>query len=225
VRCSAHRAAFLWALLSIPGAALGSGNSPSDSTVFVARRGWHVDIGLAVEELTPALKSVAAQLPATRYAFFGFADKHYLLAAKRNAPVLLGALLPGAGIILLTGLANSPQQAFGEKQVIALRLDAGEMAALQFFVWTSLRSQGGSIDVYQKGPYEDSAYFLATQKYSALHTCNTWAAEALRAAGFRVHTRGVIFARQLWTQALRVQNGQAAPLRGQGASLLIDASP
>jgi Protein of unknown function (DUF2459) len=209
---------FFCTVLMISGAGVASGASASDLTVFIARRGWHVDIGLAVGELTPPLSSVAAKLPAARYAFFGFADKHYLLAAKRNAPVLLAALWPGAGIILLTGLANSPQQAFGEKQVIALHLDAGQMEALQSFVWKSLRTEDGSIEVYQQGPYEDSAYFLATQKYSALHTCNTWAAEALRAAGLRAHTHAVIFAGQLWTQARRLERGQGVAPRAQGVA-------
>src|SRR5579859_2801679 len=80
------------------------------SSVFVARRGWHIDIGLKVEDLGSPLASTAAQLPEARYAFFGFADKHYLLASKHNAPVLLSALWPGAGIILLTGLTNTPQE-------------------------------------------------------------------------------------------------------------------
>ena len=180
------------------------------STLFVARRGWHIDIGLGVEDLSPPLSSMAAYLPEARYAFFGFADKHYLLAPKRNAPVLLSALWPGAGILLATGLANSPQQAFGEHQVVALQIDGAHLAALQAFIWKSLRTQDGSIAAYRQGPYDGSAYFLATPKYSAFHTCNTWGAEALKAAGFHVHTHGVLFAGQLWVQARRLEREQAS---------------
>jgi len=50
------------------------------------------------------------------------------------------------------------------------------------------------------GPYDGSRYFGARARYSALHTCNTWAAEAIRAAGWPVHTGAVIFAGQLWRQ-------------------------
>ena len=180
-------------------------SSAAESTVFVARRGWHIDVGVAVEDLSPPLASAASHMPSARYVFFGFADKHYLLAKKRNAPVLLSALWPGASIILLTALENSPQEAFGEKHVVALQLGAEGLAALQAFVWKSLRTQDGAIEVYRQGPYEGSAYFLARPKYSALHTCNTWGAEALKAAGFRVHTAGVIFAGQLWIQARRLK--------------------
>jgi hypothetical protein len=180
----------------------------SESTVFIARRGWHIDIGLALEDLSPPLTGVAPHLPGARYVFFGFADKHYLLAPKRNAPVLLSALWPGASIILATGLSNFPQEAFGEKQVVALQVDGGSLAALQLFIWQSLRTQDGSIEVYRQGPYEGSVYFLARQKYSAFHTCNTWGAEALKAAGFHVHTHGVLFAGQLWVQVRRLKREQ-----------------
>lgn len=193
-----------------------------DSTLFVARRGWHIDIGLAVENLSPPLTSVASNQPGARYVFFGFADKHYLLATKRNAPVLLGALWPGASIILLTSLENSPQQAFGEKQVVALQLDAERLAALQAFIWKSLRTQDGSVASYGPGPYEGSAYYLAVPKYSAFHTCNTWGAEALKAAGFRVHTRGVLLAGQLWVQVRRLKREQDRSSASR-ASLLDDA--
>ena len=187
-------------------------SAAGEPTVLVARRGWHIDVGLAVENLSPPLASLAAHLPDAKYTFFGFADKHYLLAPKRNAPVLLSALWPGAGIILATGLPNSPREAFGENHVIALQLDEANLAALQSFIWKSLRTNGANVDIYQHGPYEGSAYFLASQKYSAFHTCNTWGAEALQAAGFRVHTHGVLFAGQLWVQARRLKRDQDAAL-------------
>jgi len=186
----------------------GACRSAESSTLFVARRGWHIDLGLAVEDLSQPLAGIASHVPGSRYAFFGFGDRHYLLAAKHNAPVLVAALWPGAGIVLLTDLSNSPQEAFGATNVITLQLDAEQMQDLQSFIWKSLRSHGGSVDVYREGPYDGSAYFLASEKYSAFHTCNTWGAQALKAAGFHVHTGGIVFAHQLWSQARRLSREQ-----------------
>jgi hypothetical protein len=182
------------------------------SNIYVARRGWHVDIGLSTDDLAAPLDTIAADLPGAHYVFFGFADKHYLLAKHHNPPVLLRALWPGDGIMLVTGLALAPGEAFGEKHVISLGLDAEEMHALQSFIWKTLRTQGDSVNVYQTGPYEGSVYYLAAPKYSAVHTCNTWAAEALRAAGFHVHTAGIVFAGQLWSQASRLKRMQEREL-------------
>lgn len=178
------------------------------STIYVVRRGWHIDVGLPVDALSAPLNAVIPGLPGARKLFFGFADKHYLLAAHRNGPVLLAALWPGPGIMLVTGLSGSAEQGFGQKHVIALQIGPDENRALQAFIWKSLLTQHGAIQVYRPGPYEGSVYFLAAPKYSALHTCNTWAAQALRAAGFRVHSAGVIFAGQLWMQARRLKRAQ-----------------
>jgi hypothetical protein len=184
-------------------------NAGSDSsTIYVARRGWHIDIGMAAADLLPPLNQAAAPLPGSSYIFFGFADKHYLLAANHKAPVLLSALWPGASILLTTGLTNSPAEGFGATHVITLSVTKDQMRDLQAFIWRSLRTQDDVLKVYRDGPYEGSVYFLAAQKYSAFHTCNTWGAEALRAAGFHVHTAGVIFAGQLWVQARRLNRRQ-----------------
>jgi hypothetical protein len=203
---------------------VATANAAADSsTIYVARRGWHIDIGMAAADLSPPLNQAAAYLPDAKYVFFGFADKHYLLAANHNAPVLLSALWPGAGILLTTGLSNSPAQAFGRTHVITLNVPQNQMRDLQTFIWLSLRTQDDLLKVYRQGPYEGSVYFLAAQKYSAFHTCNTWGAEALRAAGFHVHTAGIIFAGQLWTQARRLKRLQDTTLE-LGASLLSGTS-
>jgi hypothetical protein len=198
----------------------GAANAGAEtSTVYVARRGWHIDIGVAAQELSPPLAQAAAELPGARFVFFGFADKHYLLAENHDAPVLLSALFPGAGILLTTGLANSPAEAFGTAHVISLIVPQEQMRALQSFIWRSLRTQDALLKVYREGPYEGSVYFLAAPKYSAFHTCNTWGAQALRAAGFQVHTAGVVFAWQLWVQARRLKRLQDREAAA-GASLL-----
>jgi hypothetical protein len=190
--------------------ALNAAAVDAGSTVYIARRGWHIDIGLAAEDLSAPLASIAVHVPDTRYAFFGFGDKHYLLAAKHGPPVLFSALWQGAGVILLTGIANTPQDAFGGNRVVALKVTAAQMVALQSFIEHSFRSA----DVYHPGPYDGSAFFLASQKYSALHTCNTWGAEALKAAGLGAHAKGVIFASQLWAQAKRLERAQENPPSG-----------
>ena len=175
------------------------------STVYVARRGWHVDVGIEVTELVAPLASAAAGMPGTRYVFFGFGDRHYLLAKKRNAPVLLAALWPGAGIMLVTGLSSSPQAAFGVDQVISLQLTPEQMRALQAFIWNTLDTRSGALTVYAPGPYPGSVYFAATTKYSALRTCNTWVAQALRISGLPIHSGGVVFAGQVWSRVQHLE--------------------
>jgi uncharacterized protein (TIGR02117 family) len=183
------------------------------STIYVARRGWHIDVGMDVADLADSLEATATHLPGARYVFFGFGDRHYLAAKKHNAPVLLSAMWPGGGIVLVTALSASPGEAFGASHVTSLTVSAEQMQALRSFIWASLETQHGALLEPLPGPYEDSLYFIATAKYSALHTCNTWAAQALRATGFRVHTAGIIFAGQLWRQVRRLEREERAAAR------------
>jgi hypothetical protein len=189
-----------WIAASRPAA----GDTPTD-VVYVVRRGWHVDLGFAATTLVPPLAALAGDFPGARYLLFGFGDRHYLLARRRNAPVLLAALWPGAGLILTTGLATDPDTAFGAAQVIALHVTPSQLRSVQGAVWNSLQKRDDAVAAYAPGPYQGSEYFAAVPRYSATHTCNTWVAENLKAAGLPVRSTGVLFAGQLWQQVRRLR--------------------
>ncbi len=184
------------------------GGAAGSAIIYVARRGWHIDIGFDVAEMRAPL-----EFPGARFLFFGFGDEHYLLAKHRNGPVLLGALWPGPGMILATGLTASPGEAFGGAHVVALQVTAAQLQSAEDFVQRSFaggKDDTGRVKPYARGPYEGSWYFASKDRYSALHTCNTWAAEVLKAGGLRVRSAGVIFASQLWRQVRRLEREQAS---------------
>jgi Protein of unknown function (DUF2459) len=207
----------IWLSFLLWAAPLAADSEQGASVVYAARRGWHIDIGFAAEDLAAPLNTIAADLPGVRYLFFGFGDKHYLLAKNHHAPQMLAALWPGSGIMLVTGLMGTPDAAFGAESVVTLRLSAEQMRVLQSFIWKSFLSENDTLNVYQNGQYENSLYFLATSNYSAFHTCNTWGAEALHMSGLPIHSTGVIFAGQLWSQVER--EGRRSQAATSGASL------
>ncbi|HEY6457972.1 MAG TPA: DUF2459 domain-containing protein [Steroidobacteraceae bacterium] len=175
----------------------------SPVAVYIARRKWHIDVGFAAADLEPALVPVRAEFASAKYLFFGFGDRRYLLTKSKTPPLLLRALWPGPALLLVTAIKDSPDFAFGPSQVIRLELSADQAHALQSFIRTSI--PGSHPSPLAPGPYPDSAYYPASQPYSALHTCNTWAAEALRAGGQHIRSTGVIFAGQLWHQLTRLR--------------------
>ena len=185
-----------------PLAHVEAGGSPV--TVYVARRKWHIDVGFAAADLDPSLQPVKAEFTAARYLFFGFGDRHYLLTRSKTPPLLLRALWPGPALLLVTAIKDSPEFAFGSSQLLRLELSAAQAHALQAFIRASIPDS--NLAPLAAGPYEDSAYYRASQSYSALYTCNTWAAEALGAGGERIRSRGVIFAGQLWHQLVRLRD-------------------
>jgi hypothetical protein len=224
--------ASLAALLSTPHSSAAEPPAVDSAVIYVIRRGWHVDVGFDAAELQPPLKSLLTEFPGARYLIFGFGDRRYLLAKNRNAPVLLAALWPGRGMLLVTGLTSSPQDAFGADHMAALAVTADQARGAQTFIWQSLDQReknqrenlNGAADrmtFVERGPYEGSLFFSAAPTYSAFHTCNTWAAEALKSATLPVHSAGVIFAGQLWGQVRRLERKLAHELspKQPGASL------
>jgi Protein of unknown function (DUF2459) len=199
----------VWVLLLL-GASPAWAERAVTPTVYVARRGWHIDVGFATQDLREPLRSIAKNFPEAKFVFFGFGDMHYLADEKnQHGPAMIAALWPGRGIILVTTLQAAPSEAFGSTQVVTLDATETQLQATQDYIWKSLAVTGPQgIEVYRAGPYAGGYYFLATPKYSAFHTCNTWAAQTLRAAGFPIRARGVLFAHQLWSQVRRTHQLQ-----------------
>jgi uncharacterized protein (TIGR02117 family) len=182
-------------------------NDRTTSFIYVVRRSWHIDIGFAVTDVKAPLTSLAGDYPTARYLEFGFGDRHYLMTRDHGPSTLLAALWPGPGLVLMTALTGTPQQAFGADNVVMLPVTPSQSRQIQAFIWETVSmtsSQTGSVKPIATGPYEGSVFFAAGPKYSAVYTCNTWAAEALRSAPLPVHSTGVEFSGQVWSQVKRI---------------------
>ena len=176
--------------------------------IYVVKRHWHTDIGFSAGDMALPLAAVRSQFPAARYLLFGFGDRHYLINRDRGIGGLVGALWPGQGVVLVTGLAGTPEQAFGADEVIRLTLSADQTRRLEHFVWNTLGRTDGVANVVAAGPYDASFYYASVRRYSGVNTCNTWTAAALGAAGLPVHSFGVEFSGQVWRQVRRIEQQQ-----------------
>jgi uncharacterized protein (TIGR02117 family) len=194
--------------------------------VYVVRRGWHIDIGIAREDVQPPLLQVAAALPEAHYLLFGFGDRSYLLHG--GAGHMVAALWGGAGLVVVTSLGSQqPGQVFGPDNVREVPLTPQQMSGLQAFIGRSFAAHDGALEPVPPGAHavgSFSAFYESAQHYSALHTCNTWAAEVLQSAQLPINSSGVEFAWQLWQQVLRLGSqggGTYGYARGTQHALLI----
>lgn len=173
-------------------------------TMYVVRRGWHIDVGFAAADLVEPLDFAREQFPDARFFAFGFGDRRYLHARNPAFRNMLAALWPGDGLILVTALNGTPQQAFGDSQVVELTLTATQTMQAQRRITASLSLQDGRPQSDGPGPYEGSAYWRSSRRYSAAFTCNTWAGQVLASGGLSLPVHGVIFAGQVWRPVLRL---------------------
>jgi uncharacterized protein (TIGR02117 family) len=194
-------------------AAASEADSGPRIIIYVIKRRWHTDIGFNAADVPLPLAAVRSMLPTARYLLFGFGDRHYLMNKGRSTAGLLGAVWPGPGVVLVTGLTATPEKAFGSEGVIRLTLSADQARRLEGFVWKTLVTTDGAPNALGAGPYAGSYYYAATVGYSGLNTCNTWTAEALKAAGLPVTSFGVELSGQVWHQVRKIQLKQGAAAR------------
>jgi uncharacterized protein (TIGR02117 family) len=190
--------------------------------IYVIKRSWHTDIGFDAADLHLPLASLRPMLPGARYLVFGFGDRHYFMHHGESIETTLGAAWPGPGLVLMTGLTGTPEQAFGADGVARLTLSASQARGLESFVWNTLATSDDAATALAAGPYDGSFYYASTTRYSGLHTCNTWTAEGLQAAGLPVHSFAVEFAGQVWRQVHKIQRQQD---KSPGGAVLRHTSP
>jgi len=188
--------------------------TPSDdpaTTIDVVERDWHTDVCIRTEDADARLMRLVVGYDGSHYLCFGFGDRHYLLSRERGPMTLLSALLPGAGAILLTILRDTPAAAFGADNVVRLGVSPQGLAQLRKFLGDAVQTDSSGAPVgLGDGPYPGGLYFGATADYAGFYTCNTWTADALRAAGIPIHGP-VLFAEGVMGQ-VRQAPGVAHPV-------------
>jgi hypothetical protein len=168
----------------------------------VIHRGWHTDVGFSVSDLHGPLADLSKAFPGAQYLIFGFGDRHYVLAKDKNFGEMLAAIWPGPGMVLATGLAATPERAFGQADAVRIQISQAQADAAAAFVRKSLLIDGrGAAHAYAPGPYAGSLFYESATSYAGWRTCNTWTAQALHAANLPVHTQGVLLSWQVWDQA------------------------
>ncbi len=179
------------------------------AVVWVLSRGWHTQIGLTADELTGGLATFRDIYPGMRAIMFGYGKRTFMTArADRASEYLLGPF-PGPAVIETVGLRSLPPDAYGQDGMVALALPPGGAASLSAYIWNDIaHDHTGAPRLVGPGRYEGSRFYGAVSGYNLAHTCNTWIASALQAAGLLVSGQGVIFSGQAMARAERAAAAQ-----------------
>jgi uncharacterized protein (TIGR02117 family) len=169
--------------------------------IYVISGGWHTELALPVEALGSTLAALKPDFPTARYLVFGWGARDYYMSQSSGIGDLLRAAAPGPAVMLVIPLQISPEAFFGASNVFVLPASRQGIQHLSEFLWEYLvDEQKGSLDRVGTGPYPQSVFYASAGTYNLGHTCNTWTAEALRAAGLPVNAAGVVFAGQVLDQ-------------------------
>jgi uncharacterized protein (TIGR02117 family) len=178
-----------------------AGSASGTELIYVISGGWHTELGLPLEALSGPLAALNRDFPSARYLVFGWGARGYYMAQNPGVGDLLRATTPGPAVMLVIPLQISPEMFFGASNVFVLPAPPDGIRRLSQFMWDNLdKDETGAPNGIGVGPYPQSVFYISTGTYNLGHTCNTWTAEALRAAGLPVSAAGVVFAGQVLDQ-------------------------
>jgi uncharacterized protein (TIGR02117 family) len=158
-------------------------------TIYLANNGLHADIvmparahGLDWEPIVPK-DGFAAPDPKSRWVAFGSGEERVYLETPRwrdIKPKTVWSALTGGKRVMHVEWVSNPD--YVDR---AIRLRPEEYRRL----WAALRADfkldenGRTMHIDHPGYGRSDAFYWATGRFSALHTCNTWVASRLRIAG------------------------------------------
>lgn len=183
--------------------------------VYVLGRGWHTEIGLPAEELHGGLEAFRTIYPGARTVMFGYGKRTFMVAPPDDISEYMLGPVPGPAVIEVVGLNASPPEAYGPDGIVTLVLPPGGAEKISAFLWNDLRhNEAGGPLLVAAGHFPGSEFYGARSGYGLFHTCNTWTAEALAAAGLPVDADALVFAHQTMS---RVASAATAQCRAAGA--------
>jgi uncharacterized protein (TIGR02117 family) len=173
----------------------------ADVAAYVIGDGWHTDIALPVSAITGPLQAVTHDFPTAHYLRFGWGQRTWYMAGQHTTGDALRALFPAPAAMLVTPLDQAPPSTTAGSQAFAVGLTTAGARHMADYIWAAFEQPIKGIPGrfgFDRDP--GGIFYAAHGTYSGTYTCNTWAADALRAGGIPVTSAGVVFAGQLTKQ-------------------------
>lgn len=184
----------------------------SAGSVSLLTEGWHTDIALPAAEAAGPLGRFRRLFPGARMLIFGYGKRTFMIAPAHTIGEWIIGPFPGPAAIEVSAISADAATAYGAGHVQTLALPPGGAARLSAFLWHALATDVAGNPLYiAQGNWPGSLFYEARSRYGLLHTCNTWSAEALAAAGLPVAPAGIIFSGTLDDRARELQTQSPIP--------------
>ncbi len=180
-----------------------------DYVAYAVSNGWHVGVVVPagrINALLPELKKRFEKNAAAgvNYYEIGWGDQGFYEAKEITTLMAVQAMFNSPGSVMHVVAVHNPAKAFDKSklnkssQVVKFCLTEAQLANLEKYIVSSFATTTkGELISRRPGLYGDSQFFEAAGTYHFLNSCNTWAAKALRSAGFDVSPTFKLFASQV----------------------------
>ena len=181
---------------------VGAQDAGSSTAVHVVSNGWHSGLVLQPAQLSASVWPEVADFAGSRYVELGWGDAAAYTADHLTTGLGLGAAFHSTASALYLAAFTAPlHERFESLDVVMVPLEPPALDALARFIRQSFaRDRWGHVIRLGPGSFEESAFYLATDRYHVFNTCNTWVARALRSAGRPITPAVTLTAAQLMQQ-------------------------
>ncbi|HEY1268997.1 MAG TPA: DUF2459 domain-containing protein [Candidatus Binatia bacterium] len=169
------------------------------SVFFLNHNGWHSGLAFRRADIPPNLLPEAVDFPSAESLEFGWGDWDFYQASHAGPGLATRVAFFSRGSTLhVVGFNGAARDYFTEAEVYELTVSGeGFRNLIQFISDTFMRESG---EKPRPGLYPDSQFYPARGRFHLFRNCNTWAAEALRAAELPVDPYRVVTAGNLSSQ-------------------------
>lgn len=183
----------------------GSGNGKTKS-VFVAIHGWHSGIVVKAADMDANQWPEIADFAQAEHVEIGWGDWDYYQHPNPGlGTALKAAFWSSRSVLHVAGFKGSPAQVFHASDIIEISLSERDFKRLiEYISQTFLRPETDPSLPSRPGLYLDGRFYSARGSFHLFRTCNTWVAEALRAAGLPITPVYAISAGNLGYQVKRI---------------------
>lgn len=153
--------------------------------VWVVSHGWHTGIIVRTGDIPEGAWPERAHYPEAEYLEVGWGDREYYPASDPSiGDALRAALGPSAAVLHVVGLTYHPTRILSSSELVALEIgESGFQRLIDFIAATHDRAGAERAEPIDPGLYLDSHFYPALGSFHLFNNCNTWVADALRAAG------------------------------------------
>jgi uncharacterized protein (TIGR02117 family) len=170
--------------------------------VFMVDNGWHAALVVRTADISTSALPELGDFPQAEYLEISWGDAEYF--PDRDAGffgALKAAFWSSGSVIHVVGFSGSVEKAYPGAEIIEIAVAEDRFdKMLRYLSDDFLRPAPTAPAKASPGLFPNSRFYAARSQFSALRTCNTWIAEALRAAGLPLKPWTVVSAGNLAQQ-------------------------
>jgi uncharacterized protein (TIGR02117 family) len=156
--------------------------------IFIVNYGWHTSIVIKKGDIRNGALPELREFPDAEYVDIGWGDWDYYQASDPGLRLALkAAFWSSRSVLHLIGFKGPVENYFSGSEVVQVTLsDEGFGRLIDFVSATFSRPDEAALAAGVPGLAPNSRFYPATGRFHLFRTCNTWVAEALRAAALPI---------------------------------------